>query len=134
VSKPSGIVIVIELKIALAATADHDVSQYDLSKKNGVLEVTLWTLNIESDIAQIKHALVLILAHTSIQHTRRHILPTTFLLQGMKTLEDNTFPMGETVSNIGEVVTRVMGRHIRISPCLYAGAITLCMTPSPCHA
>ena len=29
----------------------------------------------------------------------------------METLEDDTFPIGETVSNIGEVVTRVTSRH-----------------------
>jgi hypothetical protein len=117
VSKPGCIVIVIEVKIALTATADHDISQYDLSKKNGVLEVTLGTLHIQRDIAQIKHALVLILAHTSIQHSRRDIPPTTFLLQGVETLQDNTFPMGETVSDIRKIVTRVTGRHMKVSPC-----------------
>ena len=30
----------------------------------------------------------------------------TFLLQGMKTLEDNSFPLGETVFYIREIVTR----------------------------
>jgi hypothetical protein len=91
------------MKIALTATADHNISQYDLSKKNGVLEVTLWTLDIERDITQIKHALALVLAHTSIQHSYRYIPPPTFLLQVVEALEDDMFPLGETVSNIGEI-------------------------------
>jgi hypothetical protein len=33
----------------------------------------------------------------------------------METLEDDTFPMGETVSPIGEVVTRVLVVHQRFS-------------------
>jgi hypothetical protein len=33
----------------------------------------------------------------------------------MKTLEDDTFPMGEPVSNVREVVTRVRGTHVRFS-------------------
>jgi hypothetical protein len=37
-----------------------------------------------------------------------------FLLQGMETLEDDTFTAGETVSNIGEVVTRITGIHMRV--------------------
>jgi hypothetical protein len=53
-----------------------------------------------------------ILDDRSIEHSCRHIPPPAFLLQGMKTLEDNTFPGGEPVSHIGEVVTRVMRRHV----------------------
>jgi len=51
------------------------------------------------------------LDHTPVKHSRRHIPPTTFLLQVIQTLENDAFPMGETVSNIGERVTRIMGRH-----------------------
>jgi hypothetical protein len=53
------------------------------------------------------------LNHSSIEHARRHIPPPTLLLQGMETLEDDAFPVGETVSNIGEVVARVMSIHVR---------------------
>jgi hypothetical protein len=52
------------------------------------------------------------LNHAPVQHSRRDIPPTTFLLQVIETLENNTFPMGETVSNIREVVTRVMVVHV----------------------
>jgi hypothetical protein len=33
----------------------------------------------------------------------------------METLEDHTFPMGETVSDVREIVTRVMVGHQRFS-------------------
>src|SRR5438874_5134722 len=64
-----------------------------------------------------------LLNHTSVQHSRRYIPPPAFLLQGMETLEDDTFTMAETVSNIGEIGTRVTGRHIRASPCRHAEAM-----------
>jgi hypothetical protein len=41
----------------------------------------------------------------------------------METLEDDAFPMGETVSNIGEVNTRVARVHRQVSPCLHAEAM-----------
>jgi hypothetical protein len=41
--------------------------------------------------------------------------PTTFLLQVMQTLEDDTFPMGETVSDVGEIVTKIQVR-VSLSP------------------
>jgi hypothetical protein len=37
--------------------------------------------------------------------------PPAFLLQVVETLENNTFPIGEPVSNIGEIVTRVTRVH-----------------------
>ena len=46
------------------------------------------------------------LNHSSVKHARRNIPPTTFLLQGMETLENDTFPVGETVSNVGKMLTR----------------------------
>jgi hypothetical protein len=46
------------------------------------------------------------LHHRPVQHARRYIPPTTFLLQGMETLEDDTFSVNETVSDVGEVITR----------------------------
>jgi hypothetical protein len=42
--------------------------------------------------------------------------PPTFLLQGMETLQDATFPVGETVSDGGEISTRGMMRHVRPFP------------------
>jgi hypothetical protein len=47
----------------------------------------------------------------SIEHPRRHIPPTTFVLQVIETLEDDAFPMSETVSDVGELVTRVAAMH-----------------------
>jgi hypothetical protein len=35
--------------------------------------------------------------------------PTTFSLQGIEALEDDAFPVGETVSNVWETVTRITG-------------------------
>src|SRR6266446_5140884 len=52
------------------------------------------------------------LNHSSIEHARRHIPPPAFLLQGMKTLENDTFPLGETVSDAWEIVTRVAVVHM----------------------
>jgi hypothetical protein len=51
------------------------------------------------------------LNHSPIQHARRNIPPPTLLLQVVETLENDAFPLGETVSDVGEIVTRVMGRH-----------------------
>ena len=51
-----------------------------------------------------------ILNNRSIEHSCGHMSPATFLLEVIETLEDDTFPVGETVSNIGEVVTRITGR------------------------
>jgi len=55
------------------------------------------------------------LNHSSVQHCRRDIPPTTFLLQVIETLEDDTFPAGKTVSNIGEIVTGVAVIHGKFS-------------------
>src|SRR5438132_7803814 len=59
---------------------------------------------------------IYMLNHSSVEHSRRDIPPPTFLLQGIETLKDNTFPVGETGSNIGEVVTKVTGMHGRTCP------------------
>jgi hypothetical protein len=67
------------------------------------------------DTLHFLHAHVYVLNHSSVQHPRRHIPPPTFLLQVSKTLEDDAFPMGETISNIREVVTRVTRVHVRSS-------------------
>ena len=56
------------------------------------------------------------LNHSSLEHARRNIPPPTFLLQGMETLKDDTFPMGEPVSDVWQIVTRVMRRHMMVLP------------------
>jgi hypothetical protein len=58
-----------------------------------------------------KYALPFLNAHIHIlddrciKHACRHMSPPTCLQQGMQTLEDDAFPMGETVSDVGEIVT-----------------------------
>jgi hypothetical protein len=52
-----------------------------------------------------------ILNHSPIQHSRRDIPPTAFLLQVIEALEDDTFPVGETVSDVWEIITRVTVVH-----------------------
>ena len=70
-----------------------------------------WRLNqSHQDTLHFCNAHVHVLNHSPVEHPRRHIPPPALLLQGMETLQDDTFPMGETVANIGEVVTRVTGR------------------------
>jgi hypothetical protein len=64
-----------------------------------------------------RHAHVYVLNHSSVQHSCGNIPPPTFLLQVVKALQNDTFPMGETVPDVGEIVTRVMGRHMKVSPC-----------------
>src|SRR5215510_12948639 len=68
------------------------------------------------NILHFLNAHVHMLNHSSVQHTRRHIPPTTFLLQGVETLEDDTFPLGEPVSNVWQIVARITGRHMKVSP------------------
>jgi hypothetical protein len=43
----------------------------------------------------------------------------------METLENNTFTLGETVSDVGEIVTRVTVVHIRTSPGCHAEAMAI---------
>ena len=50
------------------------------------------------------------------EHSRRDIPPPSFPLQVSKTLENNTFTLGKTVSNVGEMLTRITGRHMKVSP------------------
>src|SRR5215813_6862703 len=54
------------------------------------------------------------LNHSSIQHARRIVPPPTFLLQVIEALQNDTFPMGETVSDVGKIVTRVTGKHTMV--------------------
>ena len=52
------------------------------------------------------------LNHSPVERSCRHIPLTTFLLQVVETLQNDAFPVGETVSNIGEIVTRsTVGRQ-----------------------
>ena len=67
------------------------------------------------DTLHFLNAHIDMLNHSSVEHSRRHIPSPTLLLQVSKTLEDDTFPMGEPVSDIGEVVTRIRGPHVRFS-------------------
>src|SRR5215510_9905236 len=55
------------------------------------------------------------LNYSSVEHSRRDIPPTAFLLQVVEALKDDSFPVGETVSNIGERRTRVTRVHVRSS-------------------
>src|SRR5215510_9030599 len=47
----------------------------------------------------------------SLEHSYQNIPPPAFLLQVVEALQNDAFPMGETVSNIREIVTRVTDRH-----------------------
>ena len=53
------------------------------------------------------------LDHSSVEHSHRHMPPPAFLLRAIETLEDDTFPVGETVFHIREIVTRIRGTHVR---------------------
>ena len=55
------------------------------------------------------------LNYTAIQHSCRHIPSPSFLLQVIETLEDDTFTVSDTVSNIEEVVTRLTAMHPQVS-------------------
>src|SRR5262245_6114238 len=57
------------------------------------------------DTLHLLYTHVHILNHSSIEHTRRNIPPPTLLLQVVEALENDTFPVGETVSNIGKMLT-----------------------------
>jgi len=51
------------------------------------------------------------LNHSPIQHSCGNIPPTTFLLQFIQALEDDAFPVGETVSHIRQIVIRATFVH-----------------------
>src|SRR5215831_18819446 len=63
------------------------------------------------------------LNHSSIEHSRKHIPPPSFLLQVIQTLENDTVPMGETVLHIRKRVTKVTARHVHVP--LYRHAETM---------
>ena len=55
------------------------------------------------------NAHVHMLNHSTVRHSCRNMPPTAFLLQVIEALEDDTFPTGETVFHIREIVTRIRG-------------------------
>src|SRR5215470_14207571 len=57
-----------------------------------------------------------ILNYSSVEHPRRYIPPPTFLLQVVEALQNDTFPVGEPVSDVRKIVTRVTSRHMKVSP------------------
>src|SRR5262249_45184659 len=68
------------------------------------------------DTLHLLHAHVNMLNHSSIEHPCRNIPPPTLLLQVVEALEDDAFPIGEPVSNVGKMLTRITGRHMKVSP------------------
>src|SRR5215472_4245755 len=50
-------------------------------------------------------------SHGRVEHPCWNVPPATFLLQVIETLEDDTFTRGQTVSNIGEIITKFMGMY-----------------------
>src|SRR5438093_6937213 len=55
------------------------------------------------------------LNHSSVEHSCGDIPPSSFLLQGIETLEDDSFPDGKTVFHIWEIVTGVTSTHMEFS-------------------
>ena len=51
------------------------------------------------DTLHFLNAHIDMLNHSPIEHSCRDIPPPAFLLQGIQTLENDTFSMGETVSD-----------------------------------
>ena len=54
------------------------------------------------------------LDHTAVAHAGWHMPTTAFLLQLLETSQDDSFTVRQTISHIGEVVTRVTVRHVRL--------------------
>src|SRR5438128_8501709 len=63
------------------------------------------------------------LHHSTIKHSCWHIPPPTFLLQVSKALEDDTFPVGEPIFHIREIVPRVTAIHGKVPPYRHAEAM-----------
>jgi hypothetical protein len=80
---------------------------------------TVWASGLSNQSHQntlhFLNAHVHMLDYRSIEHSYGHMSPTSFLLQVIETLEDDTFPVGETIADLGESVTSIMGRHVRLS-------------------
>src|SRR2546425_2957952 len=60
-----------------------------------------------------------ILNYTPVEHSCRNMSIPSFLLQIIETLEDDTFPVGEPVSDVWEVVTRVTVVHGQFFPTIF---------------
>src|SRR5262249_57259542 len=56
------------------------------------------------------------LNHSPVEHPCRNIPPPTLLLQVVETLQNDTFPVGETVSDVGKIITWITGRNMKVSP------------------
>ena len=76
----------------------------------------LHTLSVSDHNSRRDHGRhINMLDYSSIEHSYRHKSSTTFLLQIIETLKDNTFPAGEPIFHIREIITRVMSMHGRSS-------------------
>jgi hypothetical protein len=62
------------------------------------------------------HAHIYVLDHSTVEHSCRHMPPPTLLLQIIETLEDDAFPVGEPLSDVWYIVTRVTVRQVRTCP------------------
>src|SRR5262245_14688171 len=58
---------------------------------------------------------IYVLDHRSVEQSCRNISPTAFLLQVIEALEDDSFPVGEPVSDVWKIVARITGRHMKVS-------------------
>jgi hypothetical protein len=67
------------------------------------------------DTLHFLNAHLRILDDSPVQPSRRDMPPAAFLLQGIETLEEDTFLLGETVSEVWEIITRVTGTHVEFS-------------------
>jgi hypothetical protein len=52
------------------------------------------------------------LDHTSVEHACGNMPPTAFLLQVIETLQDDAFTVGETVSDVWQILMRITVMHI----------------------
>jgi hypothetical protein len=64
------------------------------------------------------YAHVHLLDHTAVEHCCGNISPTTCLLEVVEILQDKTFPTGQSIPDIRQIITRVMGMHAQGSLCL----------------
>jgi hypothetical protein len=63
---------------------------------------TLHVLNAHIDV----------LDHSPVGHCCGNMPPTTFLLEVSKALQDDAFTVGESVSDVWQVITRITAMHI----------------------
>jgi hypothetical protein len=81
----------------------------------GHLKTALWQELIPHQSYQntlhFLHTHIDIFDHSSVEHACGHMSTTTVLLQVVETLEDDTFPAGETITDIRQRVTRGTAVH-----------------------